>query len=662
MNNISQEDKLPTRDSSSVSHINDLPDASLVVSSKIGSSTHVVDSISCGSIITTRAASTYVLLRESPVFTDTDSNLSTTKTGPMHAVSTDVVGPVSDPLDEKALIEERRKRREAIRAKYQAQPSPMLIQALHVNSEATTSRNTSGSPSTPMHGRGSFQDTLLDYMLTPSDQSEPSPPWTPNEISAPQSPVELIKDDDMFGNEDDEEVEPNQADHQEAPSAADYDPTADMEEERSRHIQQLQEADVSASTYDETQMNDKAPSLKSIADEENKDPRKNTFDMFAEDDDDDDMFAEAPKQGSRPRSASIKKTAQALDVNMMDNWDDTSGYYITIPGELIDGRYQVTQNLGRGMFASVIRVIDQQTSQEMAVKIVRNNDTMRKAGIKEVDILKDLATNDMDDKKHIVRLIRSFDHKGHLCMVFENLSMNLRELLKKYGRTKGIGMKAIRAYAQQLFLGLSLLKRCQYLHADLKPDNILVNENLSVLKICDLGSASAITEAVTAPYLVSRFYRAPELMLGMPYDYGIDVWSIGCTLFELYTGKILFTGKNNNGMLKAIMQCRGKFPQKILRKGTLTYQHFDEALSFQSIELDKLTGKEVTRVIDIKARPIRDLRSRLMPADGKLEETERKELDLLLDLLDKCLDLRVDKRLTPSDALKHPFILRTTSK
>jgi serine/threonine-protein kinase PRP4 len=352
---------------------------------------------------------------------------------------------------------------------------------------------------------------------------------------------------------------------------------------------------------------------------------------------------------------------------MMDNWDDPEGYYNTILGELIQGRYHVQQNLGRGMFASVVRARDDKTSHDVAIKIIRNNESMFKAGKKEIHILQDLAANDLDDKKHVIRLESSFEHKGHLCMVFENFSSNMRELLKKYGRDIGINIKAIRAYAQQLFLALSLMKKCQYLHADLKPDNILVGpkpdtmtkENINILKLCDLGTAVPITEALTAPYLVSRFYRAPELILGIPYDYGIDIWSVGCTLFELYTGKILFTGRNNNGMLRSIMECRGKFPHKLLRKGSETYKYFDDLLNFHAIEEDKHTRRLVTKTVEVKAKPVRDLRSRIMPKGKKLDEGEKKEVELFLDLLDKCLDLRVEKRITPNEALKHPFIMRT---
>lgn len=120
--------------------------------------------------------------------------------------------------------------------------------------------------------------------------------------------------------------------------------------------------------------------------------------------------------------------------------------------------------------------------------------------------------------------------------------MNLREVLKKYGKDVGLHIKAVRSYSQQLFLALKLLKRCNILHADIKPDNILVrfmnsvtvqhntkisvsgiisflncflfcqvNESKTILKLCDFGSASHIAENDITPYLVSRFYRAPEI-------------------------------------------------------------------------------------------------------------------------------------------------------
>lgn len=121
-----------------------------------------------------------------------------------------------------------------------------------------------------------------------------------------------------------------------------------------------------------------------------------------------------------------------------------------------------------------------------------------KAGLKEAQILNKIKLADPDDKKHIVRLERTFEHRGHLCLVFENMryvspslhmlrrhsrwadmlwprSMNLREVVKRFGKDVGLNIRAVRAYAHQLFLALSLLRKCNIMHADIKPDNILVS-------------------------------------------------------------------------------------------------------------------------------------------------------------------------------------------
>jgi len=89
----------------------------------------------------------------------------------------------------------------------------------------------------------------------------------------------------------------------------------------------------------------------------------------------------------------------------------------------------------------------------------------------------------------------------------------------------------------------------------------------------------------------------------MPYDFAIDTWSIGCTLFELYTGKILFTGATNNQMLRSIMECRGKFSLKMLKKAEFARQHFDDSLMFRSEEKDKITGKVCASFTSLSLKP-----------------------------------------------------------
>ena len=83
----------------------------------------------------------------------------------------------------------------------------------------------------------------------------------------------------------------------------------------------------------------------------------------------------------------------------------------------------------------------------------------------------------------------------------------------------------------------------------------------------------------------------PSPVIGNKYDYGLDMWSVGCTIYELYTGKILFPGKTNNEMLKVMMELKGKMPHKMARKGMFKDRHFDSSFNFLYTEVDKVTER-----------------------------------------------------------------------
>uniref|UniRef100_A0A453JEJ6 non-specific serine/threonine protein kinase n=2 Tax=Aegilops tauschii subsp. strangulata TaxID=200361 RepID=A0A453JEJ6_AEGTS len=310
-------------------------------------------------------------------------------------------------------------------------------------------------------------------------------------------------------------------------------------------------------------------------------------DMFC-----DDIFGESPA-GFRKLG---KGDGLCIEKNALhDNWDDPEGYYTHRFGELLDGRYEITAAHGKGVFSTVVRAKDLKAGKDdpdvVAIKIIRKNETMYKAGKQEVSILEKLASADREDRRHCVRFISSFMYRNHLCLVFESLNMNLREVLKKFGRNIGLKLTAVRAYSKQLFIALKHLKNCKVLHCDIKPDNMLVNDAKNVLKLCDFGNAMLAGMNEVTPYLVSRFYRAPEIILGLPYDHPLDIWSVGCCLYELSTGKVLFPGATNNDMLRLHMELKGPFPKKMLRKGAFTMQHFDQDLNFNAIEEDPVTKK-----------------------------------------------------------------------
>jgi len=369
-----------------------------------------------------------------------------------------------------------------------------------------------------------------------------------------------------------------------------------------------------------------------------------------------DMFAEDGETGNIDQTEDQTIMASNDNPNLTDNWDDAEGYYRTQTGETLDQRYTVFGYTGQGVFSNVVRARDaQKGNHEMAIKIIRNNEIMHKTGLKELEMLRRLNNADPDDKYHCLRLYRHFFHKKHLCLAFESLSMNLREVLKKYGKNVGIHIVAVRSYAQQLLFALKLLRRCNIIHADIKPDNILVNETKSILKLCDFGSASLVSENEITPYLVSRFYRAPEIILGLKYDTPIDLWSIGATIYEIASGKIMFPGHSNNQMLKLFMELKGKIPNKLIRKGQFRSNHFDDSCNFTSHEIDKVTQRDKVTVMPVinKSRSLsQDIRGgeRLTPENNT-------RVTHLVDLLDKIHLIDPHKRPSISDCLNHPFIM-----
>lgn len=389
--------------------------------------------------------------------------------------------------------------------------------------------------------------------------------------------------------------------------------------------------------------------------------REQQYDMFGADDED------VAAEGEGGKVEALERTANVLDV---DNFDDADGYYKFQMGETMNGRYEVYEVTGKGVFSNVLRARDsgelvagreRDNNGEVAIKVIRNNDMMKKCADKELLILQLLAKDNGADKHNIVQLNEHFFQHGHMCLVFEAMAMNLREVIKKFGHNRGINIGAVHKFAKQMFVALKHLKACKVVHADIKPDNILVNDKHNQIKVCDFGSASFIEECEITPYLVSRWYRGPEITLCLRYDYGIDMWSIATCLYELYTGKVMFPGSTNNDMLRRFQEVKGKFPNKLLKRSIAKQMEigrpvdFTEDFKFLRVLTDKVTKKESIKIIAIGEKPEKDLLKLLMPR--KLPNPdEEKMVKLLCDLLHGALMLNSEQRLTPEQALKHAFV------
>jgi len=375
------------------------------------------------------------------------------------------------------------------------------------------------------------------------------------------------------------------------------------------------------------------------------------------------------KSDTVAKAREVKAIDRGTNALATENFDDKEGYLTFQMGELFFDRYEVKRVLGKGVFSTVLGAEDTKYPKEqtkdkkpvnVAIKIIRNNDMMAKCGAKELEFLKLLAKDGGAEKHHIVQLSDDFVHHGHMCLVFEPMAMNLREVIKKFGHNRGINIEGVQVFSKQMFQALKHLRKCKIVHADIKPDNILINERHNAIKVCDFGSGSYINECDITPYLVSRWYRAPEITLCLRYDYSIDLWSIACCMYELYTGKVMFPGNSNNDMLRRFMETQGRFPNKLIKRSTKKMIElgrpvdFTDDFKFMRIMIDKITKKETVKILTIDEKPVKDLLKQLMPT--QLQPDQARKVKQLCDVLHGALSLNPDNRFSIEQCLHHQFI------
>ncbi|EDN03294.1 hypothetical protein HCAG_01158 [Histoplasma mississippiense (nom. inval.)] len=170
----------------------------------------------------------------------------------------------------------------------------------------------------------------------------------------------------------------------------------------------------------------------------------------------------------------------------------------------------------RGDYNIVVRCVDHKTGSLVAVKIIRNKKRFHQQALVEVNILQKLKEWDPHRRHSVVNFTQSFYFRGHLCISTELLGMNLYEFIKAHD-FRGFSLKLIRRFTKQLLSTLVLLHKNKVIHCDLKPENVLLAHPLhSEIKVIDFGSSCFENEKVYT-YIQSRFYRSPEVILGMSY-------------------------------------------------------------------------------------------------------------------------------------------------
>ncbi|XP_031782290.1 homeodomain-interacting protein kinase 2 isoform X7 [Nasonia vitripennis] len=331
-------------------------------------------------------------------------------------------------------------------------------------------------------------------------------------------------------------------------------------------------------------------------------------------------------------------------------------------------QYEVLEFLGRGTFGQVVKCWKKGTNEIVAIKILKNHPSYARQGQIEVSILSRLSQENADEF-NFVRAYECFQHKSHTCLVFEMLEQNLYDFLKQ-NKFSPLPLKYIRPILQQVLTALLKLKQLGLIHADLKPENIMLVDPVRQpyrVKVIDFGSASHVSKAVCNTYLQSRYYRAPEIILGLPFCEAIDMWSLGCVVAELFLGWPLYPGSSEYDQIRYISQTQGLPTEHMLNNASKTtkffYRDIDSTYPFWRLK----TPEEHEAETSIKSKEARkyifncldDIGQVNVPTDlegGQLlaEKADRREF---IDLLKRMLTMdQVERRITPGEALNHAFV------
>ncbi|KAL2271908.1 hypothetical protein VTJ83DRAFT_1279 [Remersonia thermophila] len=360
-----------------------------------------------------------------------------------------------------------------------------------------------------------------------------------------------------------------------------------------------------------------------------------------------------------------------------DGYDNEDSDYILYVNDILGSeeaghknRYLILDVLGQGTFGQVVKCQNMKTQEVVAVKVIKNRTAYFNQSMMEVSVLDLLNTKlDKNDDHHLLRLKDTFIHRQHLCLVFELLSVNLYELIKQ-NQFRGLSTTLVRVFAQQLLNGLALLNKARLIHCDLKPENILLkNLESPIIKIIDFGSACDERQTVYT-YIQSRFYRSPEVLLGLPYSSAIDMWSLGCIVVELFLGLPLFPGSSEYNQIARIVEMLGNPPNWMIEMGKQAGDFFEKHQDEFGRRTYRLKSMEqYSRERGVKEQPSKKyfqantlpeiIKSYPMPRKNmKPAEIDREMNNRIafIDFVRGLLMINPLERWSPQQAKLHPFI------
>ncbi|XP_069499145.1 homeodomain-interacting protein kinase 4 isoform X1 [Ambystoma mexicanum] len=333
--------------------------------------------------------------------------------------------------------------------------------------------------------------------------------------------------------------------------------------------------------------------------------------------------------------------------------------------------YDIIEILGKGTFGEVAKSWKRSSREMVAIKILKN-DVCRSRIIKnELKLLKAMKGVDSEES-HIVEFYEYFHDDVKFYLVFELLEQNLFEYQKE-NNFAPLPIRHIRTVTTQVLKALSKLKELSIIHADLKPENIMIVDQAKYpfrVKVIDFGSASIFSEVryVKEPYIQSRFYRSPEILLGLPFCEKVDMWSLGCVMGELQLGWPLYPGNNEYDQIRYICETQGMPKMQLLNAASKTSSFFKRNTQSQVANQWQLkTSGEYQAETNVKSL---ERRKYILKSLDQIESVnvnksvfpdcevlaEYYDLKNMVELIKRMLTWDSHERINPNAAMKHPFI------
>eukprot|EP00218_Dolichomastix_sp_CCMP3274_P006726 CAMPEP_0170144364 /NCGR_PEP_ID=MMETSP0033_2-20121228/13439_1 /TAXON_ID=195969 /ORGANISM="Dolichomastix tenuilepis, Strain CCMP3274" /LENGTH=365 /DNA_ID=CAMNT_0010380859 /DNA_START=114 /DNA_END=1211 /DNA_ORIENTATION=- len=292
----------------------------------------------------------------------------------------------------------------------------------------------------------------------------------------------------------------------------------------------------------------------------------------------------------------------------------------------VDAKYAPIKPIGKGAYGVVCSAKNTETDEKIAIKKISHvfdNAIDAKRTLREIKLLRHLQHENIIAIKDIMKAPSSGDDFSDVYIVYELMDTDLHQIIRS---SQPLSDDHCQYFVYQLLRGLKYIHTANVLHRDLKPSNLLLNANCD-LKICDFGLArTSMEKEIMTEYVVTRWYRAPELLLSCTeYSSAIDVWSVGCIFAELLGRKPLFPGKDYVHQLNLITQTIGS-PE-------------EQDLAF-------ISSQKARNYIQSLPHSKRVNFSKLYPSSSPLA----------VDLIDKMLVFDPLKRITVEEALEHPYL------